>query len=92
MTKKVLINIDNGNLFEIFDAIQNHKETHELPEHADLTFEKTKKNFHKRSYDKNISMLRTSFRFAVKSGESYNELNDSMSDESLIDQISSLCG
>lgn len=92
MTKKVLINIDNGNLFNVFDAIAQYEIQNGLPTHAADTFEKTKKNFHKRSYDKNVSMLRTSFCFAIKEGESYRELNDSLSDESLIDEISSVCG
>lgn len=91
MTKKVLIKIDNGNLFDVFDAIARHSAENNLPSHAEETFEKTKKNFHKRSYDKNISMLRASFCFSVKDGESYRELNDSLSDESLIDEISSVC-
>ena len=91
MTKKVLINIDNGNLFEVFAAIEEYKNLHGLPSHAEQTFEKTKKGFVKRSYDQNISMLRTSFRFAVHNGSEYMELYDSASDEYSIDEIGKQC-
>jgi hypothetical protein len=36
-------------------------------------------------------MLRTSFRFAVHNGSDYVELNDSASDEFIIDEIGKHC-